>query len=91
MFEIVENISQNAVIKVVGVGGGGGNAVRVCAPCHPGRRGSADPLAAAQERAGKSVRTGGQKLCLPPLPVCAGPLPGAGVPLAGGHAGGLCG
>ena len=28
MFEIVENISQNAVIKVVGVGGGGGNAVR---------------------------------------------------------------
>jgi cell division protein FtsZ len=28
MFEIVENVSQNAVIKVVGVGGGGGNAVR---------------------------------------------------------------
>jgi cell division protein FtsZ len=28
MFELVENISQNAVIKVVGVGGGGGNAVR---------------------------------------------------------------
>lgn len=28
MFEIVESISQNAVIKVVGVGGGGGNAVR---------------------------------------------------------------
>jgi len=28
MFELVENVSQNAVIKVVGVGGGGGNAVR---------------------------------------------------------------
>jgi len=28
MFELVENISQSAVIKVVGVGGGGGNAVR---------------------------------------------------------------
>jgi cell division protein FtsZ len=28
MFELVENISQTAVIKVVGVGGGGGNAVR---------------------------------------------------------------
>lgn len=28
MFEIVENVSQNAVIKVVGIGGGGGNAVR---------------------------------------------------------------
>ncbi len=28
MFELVENSSQNAVIKVVGVGGGGGNAVR---------------------------------------------------------------
>lgn len=27
MFELVENLSQNAVIKVVGVGGGGGNAV----------------------------------------------------------------
>lgn len=27
MFELVENQSQNAVIKVVGVGGGGGNAV----------------------------------------------------------------
>jgi cell division protein FtsZ len=28
MFELVENVSQSAVIKVVGVGGGGGNAVR---------------------------------------------------------------
>lgn len=28
MFELVDNIPQNAVIKVVGVGGGGGNAVR---------------------------------------------------------------
>ncbi|MCP5160958.1 MAG: cell division protein FtsZ [Hahellaceae bacterium] len=28
MFELVENLPQNAVIKVVGVGGGGGNAVR---------------------------------------------------------------
>ena len=28
MFELVENVSQNAVIKVIGVGGGGGNAVR---------------------------------------------------------------
>lgn len=28
MFELVENVSQDAVIKVVGVGGGGGNAVR---------------------------------------------------------------
>lgn len=28
MFELVDNIQQNAVIKVVGVGGGGGNAVR---------------------------------------------------------------
>ena len=27
MFELVENIPQNAVIKVIGVGGGGGNAV----------------------------------------------------------------
>ena len=27
MFELVENISQSAVIKVIGVGGGGGNAV----------------------------------------------------------------
>tara|TARA_B100001094_G_scaffold322348_1_gene371549 strand:- start:281 stop:1432 length:1152 start_codon:yes stop_codon:yes gene_type:complete len=27
MFELVENITQNAVIKVIGVGGGGGNAV----------------------------------------------------------------
>ncbi len=28
MFELVDNIPQNAVIKVIGVGGGGGNAVR---------------------------------------------------------------
>ena len=28
MFEIIDNIAQNAVIKVVGVGGGGGNAVQ---------------------------------------------------------------
>lgn len=28
MFELVENMPQNAVIKVIGVGGGGGNAVR---------------------------------------------------------------
>ncbi|OEY66701.1 cell division protein FtsZ [Marinobacter sp. X15-166B] len=28
MFELVDSIQQNAVIKVVGVGGGGGNAVR---------------------------------------------------------------
>lgn len=27
MFELVDNVTQNAVIKVVGVGGGGGNAV----------------------------------------------------------------
>lgn len=27
MFELVENIPQNAIIKVIGVGGGGGNAV----------------------------------------------------------------
>ncbi len=28
MFELVDNVAQNAVIKVVGVGGGGGNAVK---------------------------------------------------------------
>ncbi|MAM71231.1 MAG: cell division protein FtsZ [Gammaproteobacteria bacterium] len=28
MFEIIDNIAQNAVIKVIGVGGGGGNAVQ---------------------------------------------------------------
>ena len=28
MFELVDNVQQNAVIKVVGVGGGGGNALR---------------------------------------------------------------
>jgi len=28
MFELVDNVPENAVIKVVGVGGGGGNAVR---------------------------------------------------------------
>ena len=27
MFELVENVADNAVIKVVGIGGGGGNAV----------------------------------------------------------------
>jgi hypothetical protein len=27
MFELVENVSQSAVIKVIGVGGGGGSAV----------------------------------------------------------------
>lgn len=27
MFELVDNIPQSAVIKVIGVGGGGGNAV----------------------------------------------------------------
>ena len=27
MFEIVDNYSQNAIIKVIGVGGAGGNAV----------------------------------------------------------------
>ena len=28
MFELVDSLPQNAVIKVIGVGGGGGNAVR---------------------------------------------------------------
>ena len=28
MFELVDNLPKNAVIKVVGVGGGGGNAVK---------------------------------------------------------------
>ena len=28
MFELVDNVPQSAVIKVVGVGGGGGNAVK---------------------------------------------------------------
>jgi cell division protein FtsZ len=28
MFELVDNVAQSAVIKVVGVGGGGGNAVK---------------------------------------------------------------
>ena len=28
MFELIDNVPQNAVIKVIGVGGGGGNAVR---------------------------------------------------------------
>ena len=28
MFELIENVTQSAVIKVIGVGGGGGNAVR---------------------------------------------------------------
>jgi cell division protein FtsZ len=28
MFELIENVAENAVIKVIGVGGGGGNAVK---------------------------------------------------------------
>ncbi|HEX5637292.1 MAG TPA: cell division protein FtsZ, partial [Gammaproteobacteria bacterium] len=28
MFELMDNVAQDAVIKVIGVGGGGGNAVR---------------------------------------------------------------
>src|ERR1700730_11945398 len=28
IFELTDNIAQNAVIKVIGVGGGGGNAIR---------------------------------------------------------------
>ena len=28
MFELIDNVPQNAVIKVIGVGGGGGNAVK---------------------------------------------------------------
>ena len=28
MFELIDNIPENAVIKVVGIGGGGGNAVK---------------------------------------------------------------
>jgi cell division protein FtsZ len=34
MFELVENMPQNAVIKVIGVGGGGGNAVRHMMDCN---------------------------------------------------------
>lgn len=33
MFELVDNIPQSAVIKVIGVGGGGGNAVRHMIDC----------------------------------------------------------
>lgn len=33
MFELVDNVPQSAVIKVVGVGGGGGNAVRHMIDC----------------------------------------------------------
>ena len=33
MFELMDSYSQNAVIKVVGVGGGGGNAVKHMANC----------------------------------------------------------
>jgi len=33
MFELVDNVPQSAVIKVVGVGGGGGNAVRHMMDC----------------------------------------------------------
>lgn len=32
MFELMESQQDNAVIKVVGVGGGGGNAVERCWP-----------------------------------------------------------
>ncbi|MGB1140268.1 MAG: cell division protein FtsZ, partial [Halioglobus sp.] len=28
MFELIDNVPSNAVIKVIGVGGGGGNAVK---------------------------------------------------------------
>jgi cell division protein FtsZ len=35
-FEIVDNITENAVIKVVGVGGGGGNAVNHMVASHLG-------------------------------------------------------
>ena len=28
VFELTDNIAQNAVIKVIGVGGGGGNAIK---------------------------------------------------------------
>lgn len=34
MFELVENVAQTAVIKVVGVGGGGGNAVEHMLSCN---------------------------------------------------------
>jgi len=34
MFELVENMPQNAIIKVIGVGGGGGNAVRHMIDCN---------------------------------------------------------
>ncbi|MBB5188101.1 cell division protein FtsZ [Zhongshania antarctica] len=34
MFELVDNVPQNAVIKVVGVGGGGGNAVKHMIACN---------------------------------------------------------
>lgn len=30
MFELIEKLAPNAVIKVIGVGGGGGNAVATC-------------------------------------------------------------
>jgi cell division protein FtsZ len=33
-FELIDNVPQNAVIKVVGVGGGGGNAVEHMVSCH---------------------------------------------------------
>ena len=33
MFELMDAYSQSAVIKVVGVGGGGGNAVKHMASC----------------------------------------------------------
>ncbi len=34
MFELIDNVPQNAVIKVVGVGGGGGNAVKHMIDCN---------------------------------------------------------
>jgi cell division protein FtsZ len=33
MFELMDAYSQNAIIKVIGVGGGGGNAVKHMANC----------------------------------------------------------
>ncbi len=34
MFELIDNVPSNAVIKVIGVGGGGGNAVKHMIDCH---------------------------------------------------------
>src|SRR5690554_7873836 len=64
MFELVDNVQQNAVIKVVGVGGGGGNAVRhmlnsdiegvefICANT------DAQALRSEERRVGKEGRSG---------------------------------